>query len=169
MVQIFYKKSGYNYSFCTADYYQDKELKNHSLQLNKGNVGELNNCEVLVTDNYYQIEAAFNSIKLEYPDKQPETIKIKLIIDLKDFVQTLANQKRLQTFILHLWQTARFAILFSGQNLFYVPEPNRNTKLVDNKYEMEFEIIEKHSFFAQFFALSSYCGIKLHQIKVEEL
>ena len=72
MVQTFYKRTGCNISFCTTDYYYDKEYNYHTLQLNKGMVGESNNCEVLLTENYDQIEEEFISIRLEYPNRLPE-------------------------------------------------------------------------------------------------
>ena len=40
MVEIFYKKSGYNYSFCATRYYFDKDdFYMHSLETIEGEVG----------------------------------------------------------------------------------------------------------------------------------
>lgn len=168
MVQTFYKRTGYNISFCTSDYYYDKEFNYHTLQLNKGMVGEFNNCEVLLTENYDQIEEEFNSIRLEYPNRQPETIKIKVIIDLKRYLSTLPN-KRINELISHLWSSAKYIVTFTGQGYFNIPKPKWKWKYVNDTYEMAIEIIEKDSFLNQYFVFLSPSGITLDEISMEIL
>jgi hypothetical protein len=168
MVQTFYKRTGCNISFCTADYYHDKELSCHSLQINKGDVGQLYRFELLMTDNCDQIEEEFNSIRLEYPNRQPETIKIKVIIDLKRYLSTLPN-KRINELISHLWNSAKYIVTFTGQGNFNIPKPKWKWKYVNETYEMAIEIIEKDSFLTQYFVFLSPSGITLDEIKIEEL
>ena len=121
----------------------------------------------VITESYSEIEEVYRNIQTKYPDKQPETIKIRLIIDLKDYVKRL-SAKRLNELFLHLWKSARYISWYSGQGYFNVFEPNENTKPVEDKYEMALEIIEKDSFLSQYFAFLSPSGVKLDEIKLEE-
>ena len=82
MVQIFYKKSGCNYSFCTTDYSFDEEHNIHFLDVNEGDVGMTYSFDPVMTKSYSEIEEVFDSIKIKYPDNQPETQKIKLTIKI---------------------------------------------------------------------------------------
>jgi len=171
MVNLNYKIEGNQYYYCTyrESRYTSREKPFYCLEINKGKIGTISNFDPLVTENYKEIEEEIEKIRKEYPDPQPETIKIKLIIDIRESLQKQTTGSYYEK-VLHLWKAVQFVTLYSGLGTFALEPPKSTIKPNNEKFELEFYVIDKDLFYKVFIEeMSVPLGITDEMIKIQNL
>ena len=161
MIQIYYKISDEIIKFHSTIYEFDDTSNIHFLSYNEGIVGEENNFETFITEDYSKIEKFLEDIKLKYPDKIIERKKYKLSLFIDEDLKKLSS-KRFEDLLNNFMSAAKYASYSSGQWEFNKVVLNHNK----NEYFIHIELIDKNLFFELFLYLISFSGLVENDFKI---
>lgn len=156
------------YWFCSAslDLEEYNKFDPYCLQYNEGLVGEINNFQVIITKDETVVENELDRIRKEFDQPQPKSERVRLTVDLSYQVHRLTTE-RMNDCVYHCWRSAQYVTIHSGLGYFGVEKPEHDMKLSENKFIIEFDVVDKNAFQKLYEEFLAPSGILAEQIKVE--